>query len=445
MIPRLPNLVGYFVLSALLGGCIPETQRVEYDEVATQLLASIGMDEVVEHHPLPPPRTPPIESDSRPERAPAQIRGIYLTAYAAGNPDRLADLLELAARTEINTFVVDFKTERGVHFPSEVPLAQELTRPGHVAIRDLRGLLVTLRAAGVHSVGRIVVFKDPHLATARPQWAIQTAGGGRWVDREGNLWVSPWDERVWEYNLSLAEEAASAGFDEIQFDYVRFPEAYPSLPAQVHSRSRGDRTQAISEFLTEARLRLRPLGVAVSADVFGMSMNDAGDVGIGQQWERLANVVDNILPMVYPSHYFTTHLPGVGRPNRTPYETVFTAVGMGVVRRDRLRDAGASPARVIPWLQAFDAPWVDRDFPYGPDEVRAQVEAVYDVGLDDWILWDPSVRYERLAAAFEPTTLSRARDFEAPESLLQRMDRYEGWGMSASRELALRGLKVEER
>jgi len=367
---------------------------------------------------------------------PPQIRGLYLTAYTAGSAERFPQLLALARSTEINTFVVDVKTEQGVHFPSELPLARELRRPGHVPITNLARLVETMHENGLYSVARIVVFKDPILVKARPDWSILRADGRPWIDREGNHWVSPWDDRVWEFNLALAEEAARAGFREIQFDYVRFPEAYPSLPKQVHPRARGDRTDAIASFLTEARRRLDPLGVIVSADVFGMSMNDAGDVGIGHQWERLATIIDHILPMPYPSHYTPTHLPGVARPNRMPYETLVTALGMAVIRNDRLREAGLPAARIIPWLQAFDAPWVDRDFPYGVEQIRAQIRAVHDVGLEDWIFWDPGVRYERIADAFAAETLPRARPYERPSSLVGRMDRYEGWGMRDERDRA---------
>jgi hypothetical protein len=376
-----------------------------------------------------------VEAPARATRV-TPIRGLYLTAYAAGNPQRRAELIGLANRTEINAFVVDVKTEQGVHFRSAHPIAREIERPGHVALPNLAAVVSELRSHGIYAIARIVVFKDPLLVAARPDWAIQRPGGGIWLDREGNRWVSAWDDRVWEYNLSLAEEAAAAGFEEIQFDYVRFPEAYQSLPQQIHPRARGDRTDAIAAFLTEARLRLGSSGVRITADVFGMSMNEAGDVGIGQQWERLSVLVDGILPMVYPSHYFSTHLPGISRPNRMPYETITTSVGMGVIRHERMEEAGLSPGRIVPWLQAFDAPWVDRDFPYGPEQVRAQIQGVYDVGLEDWILWDPGVRYERVAGAFEPETIERAARYDAPESLRARIDRYEGWGVAKARDQA---------
>jgi hypothetical protein len=384
-----------------------------------------------------------VEPDTTPEPlspregAPAQIRGLYLTAHTAGSPERLGELLDLAGRTEINAFVVDVKTGSGIHYPSTVPLARELTRLGDVAIEELEALVDTLQAHDIYAIARVVTFKDPVLAKARPEWSIQTPGGDLWVDKAGNTWVSAWDERVWDYNLDIAEEAAQAGFDEIQFDYVRFPEPYQSLPRQVHPEAEGERTDAIAAFLSEAKRRLHPLGVTVTADVFGMAMNDAGDVGIGQQWERLSAVADHLLPMVYPSHYFPTHLPGVSQPNRMPRKTISTAVGMGVIRNDRLREAGATPARIVPWLQAFDAPWVDKDFPYGPEQARAQIEAVYEVGLEDWIFWHPGSRYAQVAAAFEPETEPRARPYDAPESLVGRMDRYEEWGMREARERAL--------
>lgn len=369
----------------------------------------------------PDPPAPVLPRD----RAPKQIRGLYLTAYTVGSAKRRPELLDLAKRTEINTFVFDLKTENGIHFRSEMPLAQELEQAGHVPIRDLKALVDTLHAHDLYAIGRIVVFKDPVLSKARPAWSIQNPRGGTWKDKAGYTWVSAWDPAVWEYNLDIAEEAARAGVDEIQFDYVRFPEQYRSLPTQVHPHARGDRTEAIRGFLTEARKRLQPHGVVIGADVFGLSMNESKDVGIGQQWEAISSVTDHILPMVYPSHYFPTHLRGVPRPNRMPYETVYNSVGMGVIRNARMEKQGVRPARIIPWLQAFDAPWVDRDFPYGPEQIQAQIRAVHDLGLEDWIFWDPHVRYERVAAGFAPQTEARARPFNAPRDLVTTVDRFE--------------------
>jgi hypothetical protein len=384
----------------------------------------------------PAPGVEPYRGSGPRASAPPIVRGIYVNAYAAGSRNRLSALLALAARTEINGFVVDVKDERGVHYPTQVALARELTQPGEVTIRDLKAFVDTLHAHGIYAMARIVVFNDPILSQAKPEWSIRNPDGGIWLDRTGNSWVSPWDPNVWEYNLAIAEEAARAGFDEIQFDYIRFPEPFTSLPRQVHPRENGERVDAIVGFLDEARRRLHPLGAIVGADVFGLSPNDPRDINIGQQWESMLAASDHVLPMVYPSHYFPTHLQGVPRPNRMPYETVFASVGMGMVRERRLREAGVTPARVIPWLQAFNAPWVDRDFPYGPDEAAAQIRATYDVGLEDWIFWHPGSRYEQIADAFEAELRPRAQSFEPLPAVERHVDMLERQGVRAARERA---------
>ena len=368
------------------------------------------------------------------EKAPAQIRGIYLNAYGAGSRARLAKLLALADTTELNTFVVDVKDEKGIHYRSALALPTELALQGEQTLGNLRAFVDTLHAHGLHAIARIVVFKDPILSKAKPDWSIRTPDGELWLDKAGNTWVSAWDPAVWDYNIAIAEEAARAGFDEVQFDYVRFPEPYPSLPEQVHTHANGTRTQAIVAFLQRARARLHPLGAIVAADVFGLSPNDGRDINIGQQWEDVLASADHVLPMVYPSHYLPTHLKGVPTPNRMPYETVFTSVGIGMVRIKRLRALGVRTARVIPWLQAFSAPWVDREYEYGAEQADAQIRAVYDVGLEDWIFWHPGSRYEHLSAAFARELKPSAREFTAPDELVRQTDLVDRAGAAAARE-----------
>ncbi|HEX8243926.1 MAG TPA: putative glycoside hydrolase [Longimicrobium sp.] len=383
----------------------------------------------------------PRRAAARPDDpAPPVIRGIYVSAYAAGDPVQRAKLLALTDATELNTWVVDVKDEDGVRYRSALPLAVEATHVRSIPIRDLRGLADTLRAHGIHAIARVVVFKDPRLSRARPDWSIRQPNGALWKDKVGNTWVNPWDRRVWEYDISIAEEAARAGFHEIQFDYVRFPEAYRSLPQQVFPTAVGKKADAITGFLTEAAARLHPLGALVTADVFGLTMNDPLDVGIGQQWERVSSTVDHVLPMVYPSHYFPTHLPGIRRPNRMPYETVFTSVGEGVIRNRRLEQAGVRPARIVPWLQAFTATWNDRGFRYGPAQVRAQTQALYDLGLEDWIFWNPSSNYDAVAAGFERTAVARAKPFTPPAHLVAQVDRFDREGVAAARALVVQTL-----
>jgi hypothetical protein len=379
-----------------------------------------------------------------PSRAPSPLRGIYLNAYAAGSTARLNSLLALADSTEINAFVIDVKDERGIRYRSQNQLAMQLSQSGEVTIRDLAALATKLQERGVWSIARIVLFKDPILSTAKPEWSIRKADGTVWRDREGLTWVSAWDQHVWDYNLTIAEEVARAGFDEIQFDYVRFPEAFKSLPPQVHPSAKGSRTDAIVAFLTEARRRLQPLDVVLAADVFGLSPNDPRDVAIGQQWEAILAHADHVLPMVYPSHYFPTHLKGVPRPNRMPYETVFTSVGLGMIRWQRLKDAGVTPARVIPWLQAFSAPWVDKNFPYGAEQADAQIRAVYAVGLDDWVFWHPGSKYEPVRGAFAKEATSRKQTFTPSADLNAQADLIDRQGAQAAREAAKGGPARQE-
>ena len=369
--------------------------------------------------------------------APAQIRGLYINAYAAGSKTRLPKLIAMADSTEINTFVVDVKSERGVHYNTSVPLAKELQQQGENTLRDLKAFVDTLHAHDIYTMARIVIFKDPILSKAKPEWSIRRADGSLWVDKAGNTWVSAWDSDVWDYNLDIAEEAAKAGFDEIQFDYVRFPEPYASLPPQVHPEAKGDRTDAIAAFLNEAKKRIHPLGAVVAADVFGLSPNDPQDVNIGQQWETIAATADHVLPMMYPSHYLPVHLPGVSKPDLMPYETLYKSAGMARIRNDRLSEAGVRPARVIPWLQAFTATWLGNHLDYGPQQLRDQKRGVYDVGFDDWVLWHPGSKYEPILAGLDREAQSHAKSsYTPPPEVLSVVELFEKQGVRTARDKA---------
>jgi hypothetical protein len=209
------------------GACSEFSAAAERDLSLASSLVAETPPPVAEPAPEPPPPPP------RPrDLAPRAIRGIYVNAYAIGSPVRRAALLALADSTEINAFVVDVKDEDGVRFPSTVPVAREAAHERSIPVRDLAAIADTLRARGIHPIARVVVFKDPRLARLRPEWAIRTPEGGVWRDRQGTPWVSPWSRDAWEANLAVAEEAARAGFREIQFDYVRFPERTAPFPAR---------------------------------------------------------------------------------------------------------------------------------------------------------------------------------------------------------------------
>lgn len=344
---------------------------------------------------------PPLERDVFPaERAPLvpkpeAVRGLYFNAWSAGSTRRMSSMIELANRTEINAFVLDVKDDTGyMSYPTGVGLARQISADEEIRIRDVRGLLERLRENGIYPIARIVVFKDPLLAKRRPDLSIQKADGKLWIDHYGDMWVDPYNKEVWDYNIAVAREAVMLGFSEVQWDYVRFPDVPQRYmreavyPAQA-GRSRED---AIREFLEYSREQLADLGVPVTADVFGLTVSAGDDMGIGQRWSKMVDVTDVLLPMIYPSH-FARGSYGIPVPNAAPYETVKTALDYAVRRTRDLEQAAA----IRPWLQDFTL----GDPRYDAAHVRAQIQATYDAGISEWILWNPAGRYtaEALASA----------------------------------------------
>jgi hypothetical protein len=346
---------------------------------------------------------------------PKHVRGLYVNAWAAGSTVRMGRLLELARQTEVNTFVIDIKDASGyVSHNTSVPLALEIGATEEIRIRDLPGLLSRLEAEGVYPVARIVVVKDPLLAQARPELAVQDTAGGVFVDSKGLIWLNPYNRAVWDYHVALAREVTELGFREIQWDYVRFPD----LPASDHARTvypgAGPTTkpEAIRAFLLHARDALADLDVETTADVFGVTTSASRDVGIGQVWESFIDAVDVALPMVYPSHYWQGSF-GIDSPNAYPYEVVRNALDDAMRRSAVMEAAGATR----PWLQDFSL----GQPAYGAPEIRAQIQAAYDSGIQEWILWNPGSRYTAEALEpvggflFEPTL--RIADQVVPVSL----------------------------
>ena len=324
---------------------------------------------------------------------PDAVKGIYVNAWAAGSAARSQALIDLAARTEVNTFVIDLKDASGyVSYATEVMTAREAGADQEIRIRDLVGLLERLQEAGIYPIARIVMVKDPLLIRARPEWAVQDTAGGVWVDSNGLIWDNLHDQRVWDYHVDLPKEAAAVGFPEIQWDYVRFADApQEDLDRAVYPGAEGRRRRdAVEGFLEYARAELEDSGVAMTLDVFGATTSAQSDVGIGQYWERFIGSVDVALPMVYPSHYWVGSF-GFLDPNGHPYEIVRAALLSAVRRSEAVEGAGV----IRPWLQ---------DFTLGPPryeapEVRAQIQATYDAGIDEWVLWNASSRYTEGALA----------------------------------------------
>lgn len=337
-----------------------------------------------ETDPTAPPRG---EAVGRPEH----VRGIYLNAWTAGSSRRRRALISLARQTELNSFVIDIKDATGyVSHRTAVPLALDVGATGEIRIRDLPGLLGELKAAGIYPIARIVVAKDPLLSAGRPDLAIQDSAGGVWLDQDSVSWLNFHDRRVWDYHVDLAREVVRAGFPEVQWDYVRFPDAPESYLSRAVFPGADGRTkaEAVRAFLGYSRKVLGEEGALVTADVFGVTTSYRRDVGIGQVWEAFIDQVDVALPMVYPSHYWPGSF-GFEKPNAHPYEIVRRALRDATSRSALVEGAGA----VRPWLQDFSL----GDPPYGAPEVRAQIQAAYDAGVEEWILWNPGSRYTQSA------------------------------------------------
>jgi hypothetical protein len=324
--------------------------------------------------------TAPVEPEQAPY--PEEIRGVHVTAALASLDGKLAEYLSLAD-SGLTALELDVKDENGeVGFDKLAPpLARAVgaARPFY----NPRKAAQAAEAAGVYLIGRVVVFEDPVLAVKRPQLAIKRRGGGVWTNSAGLAWTNPYDKRVWKYNVDIAVAAAEAGFDEIMFDYVRFPTDGDLSAAVFSGKNKRGKNATIASFVEYARSRLEPLGTRVSAAVFGLTATR--EMGIGQRPRQLAQHLDAIYPMVYPSHFG----PGeysLDDPNAVPGVTVARAL------RDFRRALRGRDTVLVPWLQDFS---LGRD--YTLEDVRAQILASRDAKAGGFLLWNPSGVYQTRA------------------------------------------------
>src|SRR5262245_56922478 len=320
------------------------------------------------------------------------VKALYVNAWAFGS-SKLWHLVSLADSTEINALVIDVKDDTGcLLYPSDVKVAQDIGATKCVRTKDVRSRLDTLRAHDIYTIARIVVAKDPLLAERKPRWSVQNRdGSGLWRDRIGIAWVDAYNDSVWIYAAQLAEEAVKLGFNEVQFDYVRFPDepkeamAEAVFAARKHGETQREGVQAGLAILTS---RIQPLGVPVTFDIFGLTSSATGDLGIGQVFEDFVSVADVVLPMVYPSHYYRGSY-GLAWPNGEPYRVVRNALSEAIERSRPYSNA----AMIRPYLQAFT---LGRRKPrYTPHEIREQIRAAEELGIETWVLWNPRSVYQR--------------------------------------------------
>lgn len=330
------------------------------------------------------------------------VKAIYLNPGFTNTPAKVQALIDIANTTEINAIVIDIKEEL-VFYDTQVQLFRDAGTVN--PILDIGALLKQMQDSGIYTIARLVVFKDSLVAENRHDLAIKsTVTGDAWRDMNDVAWVNPTDKTLWEANTQLSVEAANLGFDEIQFDYVRFP-TDGDLSTMDLDLTQQTRENAINGFVEFAYQRLIPTGAKLSADVFGYTLLVQDDLGIGQNLRTLEPHLDFLSPMVYPSHYgenFQGYIP----PNDYPGEVVGISMQSGV---DLL---GLTPKKLRPWLQDFD--YFGDVKPYNAPEVRAQIDATEEVGASGWMLWSPDNVYQVDALLPEPSAArGRAADLAA--------------------------------
>ena len=334
---------------------------------------------------------------------PVKVKGIYVTGPAAGS-ERMEQLIDLVSSTELNTMVIDVKNDEGnLTYKMEVPASANL-EAGIRYVKDMPALIERLHQQGIYVIARIVCFKDPVLAAARPELALRLPDGKAVMDANGLAWVNPYKEEVWDYLCTLAECASRDGFDEIQFDYVRFPIGNDANAADYGvDMSTYPREAGLTDFFDYASKRLHEKQIIFGADLFGTIIgSDVDRDRTGQNYLSIAEHTDAICPMIYPSHYANGTF-GMNVPDQYPYETIANALQLS---KEELGETDSPKGVVRPWLQCFNAIWVDGHITYGSKEVHDQIQAVYDAGYEEWFLWHASNHYEQVKSALTDYTYS---------------------------------------
>ena len=352
------------VISVVLGARFVNEPRTTSSQTSTEAVSASG--------------TPKRAASPRP--LPLEIRGVHVTGALASLPGKFREYVGYK-RYGLNAIELDVKDEGGeIGFaPADVPLARKVgaTRPFY----NPKALVALAHRNGIYMIGRVVCFQDPKLAQGRPDLAIQRANGSVWTTSAGLGWVNPYDRRVWNYCVSVAEAAAKAGFDQIMFDYLRFPSDGDVASAVYPGKTGVARGRLIADFMGYAKHRLQPHGTRVSAALFGLAATR--DLGIGQVPRWISKHVDIVSPMSYPVLYGGGEL-GLTSPTAQPGETVFRTLG------DFRRQVKGSHAQLIPWVQ---------DWNYTPDQVLAQIAAARLQGAKGFLLWNASGIYTKAALA----------------------------------------------
>jgi hypothetical protein len=352
---------------------------------------------VVDPEPDPDPDPEP---DPDPDPGPGQVlepiprpqyvRGLFLTGHGAGAKKLREPVLQVIRDSELNAVVVNIKDDEGyiTHGQTQVPLANEAK--ANQKQFDVESFMEQLRQDNIYPIARIVVAKDKHVYKVHPDWFFKEADGSVWKAKGNVAWADLRNRGYWDYILDIAEEAVEMGFREIQFDYVRWPSsgdgAVSKIANNLPSTGEFERSQVIVEFLAYARERLGALGIDLSADLFGIMGTAKDEQNVGQQLElMLSSNIHAISPMMYPSHY-GKNTYGFPVPDAEPYGTILQSSKDHLVRMEAVQ----SQVILRPWLQDFT---VNKDIKYGIKEVQAELKALKDLGIKEYLFWNAGNKY----------------------------------------------------
>jgi len=328
---------------------------------------------------------------------PDSVRAVYYTSWAAGHPRFRKEMFDLVDTTEINAVVIDVKDYSGrISFVVHDP---ELVREGAAEKRipDVKELIDSLHEKGVYVIARISSFQDSYLVSRHPEWAVKTKSGAIWQDRKGVKWLDAAATPVWDYLVRIGNEAYAQGFDELNFDYIRFP-SDGNMKDIAYTWGEGKtRAQTMRSFFDYIHNAFASTSIVTSADLFGLVTSSNDDLGIGQVLEDALINFDYVAPMVYPSH-FGKGYHGIEDPAAHPYDVIHASMSSAVTRATL---ATTSPFKLRPWLQAFNL-----GATYTPAMVRTQMQATYDVGLTSWMLWNAGAVYNKESLLPKGETLS---------------------------------------
>lgn len=363
--------IWYFVLVSIfmITGC-SFAEDIESTEVLVEQGENVTLNETVEQEE---------ETTVKEQVLPSQAKGMHLTVYAAASQFHKTRTNDLLDNTEMNAVVIDIKEIDGDISVKNV--ADGLSYSTKVP--SVLPYLKDVKSRGMYAIARIVVFRDNVMPRKRPELAVKNPDGSIWQDRKQLTWLNPYKQEAVDYILELAEKTADMGFDEIQFDYIRFPSDGNTKNCRYGvEHSSVTASAAVVDFLKQARKRLSPKGIKISIDVFGLTTTEKTDMGIGQKIVEMTEQVDYVSPMIYPSHYNNGEY-GIPNPNKEPYRTVYIAL-QGAKKRIPVE-------KLRPWLQDFSMKGVK----YGPEEIKAQIQACYDCDVKTWLLWNAACKYTK--------------------------------------------------